>query len=268
MVSSMTIWDGKMKACIALPSHDRRSALLDAIAPGTRLETRIQPAQDMCPHDLDATFAFVMDEVKGFDGTCHYDILRQCLVHPEGRSHVVAPDLLQAMEARGVLVKHETDFGDFEYRAIPEKCEFAMNIAVQNGVLAADMNYVSLDGPRIEVLRYPKLALMMKLDSLGWESTPLHALGSELELGSSKVFDRRWSRPKAYFGALLHSSKILESMPLGDGAWPSILHGGLEAYYRCVLQARTPKDFVAIQDVMNSGATADEQKARFILFTV
>ena len=74
------------------------------------------------------------------------------------------------------------------------------------------------------------------------------------------------SRPKAYFGCLLHADNIMDGMALGDGCWPCIAHGGLETYYRGLLQARTPEQHQQIQQIMDSGATAEEQKVCFILF--
>lgn len=56
----------------------------------------------------------------------------------------------------------------------------------------------------------------------------------------------------------------MDGMPLGDGFWPCIAHGGLETYYRGLLQARTPEQHRQIQQILDSGATAEEQKVCFM----
>ena len=56
------------------------------------------------------------------------------------------------------------------------------------------LDYISLADPRTNVIKYPKLALVMKLAELGWDPLPVRELSSEYELGQAKVFGCRSSR--------------------------------------------------------------------------
>ena len=72
--------------------------------------------------------------------------------------------------------------------------KFDMLYAVKRGSLAANTDYISLTDPRTNILKYPKLALIMKLAEVGWQPAKPSELGKEYELGQAKVFDCRSSR--------------------------------------------------------------------------
>ena len=102
--------------------------------------------------------------------------------------------MLQDMASHDVLVKQETEFGDEAYVVGLHSVKFNMVYVVKSGSLAANTGYISLAEPRTNILKYPKLALIMKLAVVGWQALKPSELRSEYELEQAKVFDCRSSR--------------------------------------------------------------------------
>ena len=125
---------------------------------------------------------------------CYYDAIGEVVKTEAGNSVAVSSAMLKEMTSHAVLVKHETEFGERAYSVDVECVKFSMLYAVKRGSLAANTDYMSLANPRTNIIKYPKLALIMKLAELGWEPSPVRVLSSEYELGQAKVFDCRSSR--------------------------------------------------------------------------
>ena len=106
----------------------------------------------------------------------------------------VSPDMLQEMSSSGVLVSKDTGFGDLTYSITPDVAKFTLVYAVKYCKMAVNTDDVSLADPRTDILKYPKLSLIMKLVKLGWEPLPARQFASAYELGQTNMFDCNSSR--------------------------------------------------------------------------